>query len=52
MSWIIPSPEWTAEILLIRELFDMNIPQAKALLEQYGSAEAAFENYKPCDSSL
>lgn len=54
MSWIIPSAAWRDEILLIRDLYNMTMPQAKALLDQYGSAEAVFETYQPqdlpCDS--
>lgn len=45
MSWKIPSPEWRDEILLIRELFGVNIPEARAILQKYGSAEAAVENH-------
>lgn len=50
MTRIIPSAAWRDEILLIRELYNLTMRQAKALLDQYGSAEAAFENYKPCAS--
>lgn len=50
MSWIIPSAAWRDEILLIRELYNLTMPQAKALLDEYGSAEEVFENYKQCAS--
>lgn len=49
MSWIIPSAAWRDEILLIRELYNLNMPQAKALLDQYGSAEVVFETYQPSE---
>ncbi len=36
--------------MLLRDLFNLNFPDAWALLQKYGSAEAAFENHK-CEPS-
>lgn len=47
MKWIIPSSHWRDEMLIVRELYNLNFPDAWALLQQYGSAEAVFENYQP-----
>ena len=40
-KWKIATPEWRDEVLLIREIFDCNMPDAVALLNKYGSAEDA-----------
>lgn len=45
MNWIIPSAAWRDEVMLVRELYNLTFPDAWALLKQYGSAEAVFENY-------
>ena len=45
--WVIPSAEWRDEILILRELYNISVIQAQALLNKYGTAEAAFEAL-PC----
>lgn len=41
--WVVPSSAWRAEILLLREVFDLNMHEAVVMLKKYGTAEAAFE---------
>ncbi len=50
MRWVVPSEAWRDEVMLIRELYNLTFPDAWALLQKYGTAEAVFENYK-CDAS-
>lgn len=43
MTWIIPSQAWKDEVMVLRELFNLTFPQAKDVLDYFGTAEAAFE---------
>jgi hypothetical protein len=42
MNWIIPSPQWSAEMRLIMDVFGLCMNDAFKVLKEYGTAEAAF----------